>query len=448
MMSTGPPNLRKLAFARDVGEQRAHAQMSLMQLRDAHLRKLRGYENSRYNHYINVVGGVEQPSPPPLPPLPPPTAQPRHQPALLPNFAARAAANRGHGSVRATRPPTLEMLRPRPQSASLPVGQLIPVAKKSQAASDSDSVPRSSSPQKARRAPSNKPRGSAKKDEMGMSWDALKKNLGSGLGAVKDGKQRAKLDTRHMQATAMGINSSALMLEAHDVFGAIDKDYSGHLDMHELDKVSTPRPLLLYEPPGTGGSPTPALVLTQRCWLHFLRRCASCSIGWDPGTPRPTLRTSCSLTRSTRTATARWTASSGSTSSRGRARSTASVPCSSCSRPSGRRWIRAGAFPVADRAQPARPARAQRAGSSPVGSEMSRLSHRLSTTRRVVSSGAWSWCLSVGRRHRPLSSSSRVVRARIGAPGGDCMTLCAYCPPCQMPEAWPEARAGRSRSLL
>ena len=247
MMSTGPPNLRKLAFARDVGEQRAHAQMSLMQLRDAHLRKLRGYENSRYNHYINVVGDVEQPSPPPMPPLPPPTAQPRHQPALLPNFAARAAVNRGHGSVRATRPPTLEMLRPRPQSASLPVGQLIPVAKKSQAASSSDSVPRSSSPQKARRAPSNKPRGSAKKDEMGMSWDALKKNLGSGLGAVKDGKQHAKLDTRHMQAKAMGINSSALMLEAHDVFGAIDKDYSGHLDMHELDKVSTPRPLLLYE---------------------------------------------------------------------------------------------------------------------------------------------------------------------------------------------------------
>ena len=80
-----------------------------------------------------------------------------------------------------------------------------------------------------------------------MSWDALKKNLGSGLGAVKDGKQHAKLDTRHMQAKAMGINSSALMLEAHDVFGAIDKDYSGHLDMHELDKVSTPRPLLLYE---------------------------------------------------------------------------------------------------------------------------------------------------------------------------------------------------------
>lgn len=49
--------------------------------------------------------------------------------------------------------------------------------------------------------------------------------------------ERAKVGVEHTSAQALGIQSQQLMKEAHDVFGSIDKDYSGTIDMDELDSV-------------------------------------------------------------------------------------------------------------------------------------------------------------------------------------------------------------------
>lgn len=134
-----------------------------------------------------------------------------------------------------------------------------------------------------------------------MSWESLKKVAntiheegkasprGAGANAVR--AKRAKVDTRHMQANAMGINSSALMKEAHDVFGSIDSDYSGSIDMQELEQVikaafhllcmirlepratdsslcPAPKPLTLTSPPEMA-SPRPP-VLSSRAQVRDL----------------------------------------------------------------------------------------------------------------------------------------------------------------------------------
>jgi len=212
------PSARNLASARDMGEQQARAQLGLMQLRDAHLQKLRGYEVARPRLELT-------------------RAQLEPRPALLPNFALRPAL---HEAPRPVRPPTLEMIRPlRPQSARLsPAGSPHSPPQKSARLSKNLSPPLTT-----RRAASNKFRTPVEKEDsaMSMSWESLKKNLhGSPVGSGRNAAngKRAQVTTLHTQAKAMGIDSSALMLEAHDVFGAIDKDYSGYLDMHELDRVS------------------------------------------------------------------------------------------------------------------------------------------------------------------------------------------------------------------
>ena len=219
--SANVPSARDLASARDMGEQQARAQLGLMQLRDAHLQKLRGYEVARPRLELT-------------------RAQLEPRPALLPNFALRPAV---HEAPRPVRPPTLEMIRPlRPQSARglSPVGSPSSPPQKYARLSSPKNL---SSPLTTRRAASNKFRAPVEKEDsaMSMSWESLKKNLhGSPVGSGKNAAngKRAQVTTLHTQAKAMGIDSSTLMLEAHDVFGAIDKDYSGYLDMHELDRVS------------------------------------------------------------------------------------------------------------------------------------------------------------------------------------------------------------------
>ena len=114
--------------------------------------------------------------------------------------------------------------------------------------------------------------------------------VGSPINAARG--KRTQVGVVHTSANALGIKSSALITEAHDVFGAIDKDYSGTIDMDELDRAralpaafiasptTTPRP----SPSPMRACPPAALTilprapcLSPKCALAHVRACVCAS---------------------------------------------------------------------------------------------------------------------------------------------------------------------------